>query len=519
MPRRPTNPKASSAAVLDGSTDGIEYAEHVAATERFGTAVRFALPMWLAAIALDLALGMSFAPARLHWLLALRGAGALPLLLAIWRLHVGGRPRPVVLRTMTAGLCGWESACFSIMGIVSSGVTSAYFGGVLLTLIFCGVLVSEPWRRGAVIAAAPLVAYPFTVATSSLFSPLVAAQLQAASGRATVFANLCNLAFAYLVVVIAGHATWALRRQVFATRHLGRYKLKRRIGSGGMGEVWVAHHTALKRDVAIKILRSTRGAEEEAVRRFEREVQATTELHHPNTIRVFDYGSTEDGLRYYAMELLEGENLASRVERLGALPVRLAVTLTLQAARSLAEAHDKGIVHRDIKPENLFVTRPGGNEDFVKVLDFGIAKVTGDLIEQQRTQTGMLLGTPAWMAPETLARGSADARSDVYQLGAVLYLLLTAKPPHRPEAGSDRLFAVLPPSSVRGAPIPSVLEELVLRCLALDPLERFPSASELAEALAALELPAEEPMVPAPSDGWSPAPTSVELAETERRWR
>src|SRR5690606_13053594 len=151
---------------------------------------------------------------------------------------------------------------------------------------------------------------------------------------------------------------------------------------GGMGEVWAAWHKGLGREVAVKMLRlegGPQGLESDpvAVERFRREVRATSELSHPNPVRVFDYGATEDGILYYAMELLEGENLRSLVRREGPLPPARAVHLVSQAARALAEAHRKGIVHRDVKPENVFVVDAGGERDFVKVLDFGIAKVLG----------------------------------------------------------------------------------------------------------------------------------------------
>src|SRR5262249_2757478 len=158
---------------------------------------------------------------------------------------------------------------------------------------------------------------------------------------------------------------------------LGRYKLKTRIGEGGMGEVWVAYHNGLKRDVAVKILRNDDDDDADAtqaVTRFEREVRATTELTHPNTVRLYDYGVTDDGLCYYVMELLSGENLESLAARDAPLPSARAIHLLLQAARALAEAHARGIVHRDVKPANIFVTNAGGEDDFVKVLDFGIAK-------------------------------------------------------------------------------------------------------------------------------------------------
>jgi serine/threonine-protein kinase len=240
--------------------------------------------------------------------------------------------------------------------------------------------------------------------------------------------------------------------------------------------------------VAIKILRNeARMGSDNAVLRFEREARATAELLHPNTVRVFDYGATEDGLLYYVMELLEGETLAEHVERLGPLPAARAVHIIGQAARALGEAHVRGIVHRDIKPENLFLTSLGGEHDFVKVLDFGIAKIMQDT-DPTMTRTGWLLGTPRYISPEVVSGKPADARSDVYGLGAVLYFLLCSKPPFDGESASAVVFAQVhhkptPPSQRIGRPIPADLEAVVMRALRKDPNERYESASVFALAL------------------------------------
>ena len=240
-----------------------------------------------------------------------------------------------------------------------------------------------------------------------------------------------------------------VRRQVFEARSLGRYRLTRRLGAGGMGEVWLAHHAALKRDVAVKILRpGAEGHTPGSIARFEREVRATAELVHPNTVRVFDYGVTDDGLQYYAMELLSGVDMATLVEREGALPPARALLLIGQASRALAEAHDHGIVHRDIKPENLFVTSLGGEPDFVKVLDFGIAKVSAG--DTTMTSAGSVLGTPAFISPEVATGLPADARSDVYALGAVLYFLLSGCRPFEAASIGAMLVAHISEPPVAG---------------------------------------------------------------------
>jgi serine/threonine-protein kinase len=248
----------------------------------------------------------------------------------------------------------------------------------------------------------------------------------------------------------------------------------------------------LKRDVAVKILRpeqQERSASAQA--RFEREVHATAELVHPNTVRVFDYGSTEDGVWYYVMELLEGETLAEHVYRLGPLSPARAVHVVGQAARALGEAHERGIVHRDVKPENLFLTSLGGEHDFVKVLDFGIAKIQSAATDM--TDAGCVLGTPAYISPEVAVGKEADARSDVYGLGSVLYFLLCGRPPFEADTARALIWShvheqVAPPSRMLGRPLPPDLEAVVMRALAKDPTSRYPNAAELALALASCSL-------------------------------
>jgi serine/threonine-protein kinase len=327
---------------------------------------------------------------------------------------------------------------------------------------------------------------------SAFFSPLIAEQLRDPAALTTLLLNVGYVVGTCALLVGGNHIVWSLRQQVFEARNLGRYRLKRRLAAGGMGDVWLAYHPGLKRDVAVKILRpDERERSAMALARFEREVRSTAELMHPNTVRVFDYGMTEDGLWYYVMELLEGETLGDHVARLGPLPPARAVHIVGQAARALGEAHEHGIVHRDVKPENLFLTSLGGEHDFVKVIDFGIAKV--QTYDGKVTDTGSLLGTPAYMAPEMAMGLSADPRSDVYALGAVLYFLLCGKPPFEADNAGALIFAhvnqaVIPPSQNLGRALPGDVEAVALRALAKDPNDRFGTAAELALALSTCTL-------------------------------
>jgi serine/threonine protein kinase len=265
--------------------------------------------------------------------------------------------------------------------------------------------------------------------------------------------------------------------------------LKMRIGSGGNGDVWIARQEALGRDVALKVLKERGEPGEEKIRRFEREARAAASLTHPNTIRIFEFGASDDGVLFIAMELLEGLDVDALVEVAGALPPARAVRMARQACASLSEAHVKHIVHRDIKPANLFITHAGEEYDFLKLLDFGVARVSeGE--NPSLTETGILFGTPAYMSPEVCAGERASTRSDIYSLGAVLYFMLTGTQlfPNRTFAETVMSHISKTPElpSVRlGKPVPEELEQIVMKCLEKRREDRFRSVRELDEALAA----------------------------------
>ena len=420
-------------------------------------------------------------------------AAAFAVMLAV-RHRLGAIPAPGPRRLIALdGLVfGFTSACVAVLAMRFGGLASPYPAGICVILVARAAFVATPWRDALAPIGIAVASYPIVAAIAIAVSPEVRAQLAdtEAVGIAVLHVALllCTAAFLF----IGGQTTWALRRQVFEARSIGRYRLVRRIGRGGMGEVWQAHHAGLRRDVAIKILHSDRGRPAVALRRFEREVRATAELRHPNTIRIFDYGATDDGLWYYAMEHIDGEDLAQRVRRDGPLDDASAVHIVVQAARALAEAHHHGIVHRDVKPHNILVTQAGGARDFVKVVDFGIARRL-DEGDGSLTREGWIGGTPSYISPE-VARGlPADACSDVYGLGAVLYFLLTGEPPFAATAPDAVMAAhvlepVEPPGRRARRAIAPALEAVVLRSLAKDPAERYRDAAALADALDEVEL-------------------------------
>jgi len=280
---------------------------------------------------------------------------------------------------------------------------------------------------------------------------------------------------------------------VAEARQLGQYSLEKKIGEGGMGEVYRASHALLRRPTAVKLLRPERASEID-IARFEREVQLTAQLTHPNTIAIYDFGRTPDDVFYYAMEYLHGINLQDLVEQAGPQPAGRVIHALRQACGSLAEAHTINLIHRDIKPANIILCDRGGIYDVVKVVDFGIVKDLGTSGDAQLTQVGAFSGTPLYIAPETIrAADEVDARVDVYALGAVGYYMLTGKTIFDENLAAvdilTRQMTEMPPlpSTLTEMAIPADLEQLIMRCLAKEPDERPPGAAELLDELRKLE--------------------------------
>ncbi|HVH27900.1 MAG TPA: serine/threonine-protein kinase [Vicinamibacterales bacterium] len=309
-----------------------------------------------------------------------------------------------------------------------------------------------------------------------------------------------NLLAVLLAFLTAG-TVYRLGRKVSHARELGSYRLVRKLGEGGMGEVWEAEHRMLARPAAIKLIRAsalgTDGGQVQLRRRFEREARATALLHSPHTVSLYDFGVSDDGDFFYVMERLEGVDLQRLVERFGPLPPARAVSLLRQACESLAEAHLQGLVHRDIKPANLFVCRLGLRVDHVKLLDFGLVRrqTTQEHTSAARlTLEGAAVGTPAYLAPElALGVAEADGRADLYALGCVGFWLLTGRTVFERRGAIEMAMAHIecppePPSRFAEMNVPAVLDAIVLRCLAKDPAERPQSAQELERALAAVPL-------------------------------
>lgn len=291
-----------------------------------------------------------------------------------------------------------------------------------------------------------------------------------------------------LAMLLASRARLALKVATIESKRLGQYALEEKLGEGGMGVVYKARHAFLRRPTAVKMLHPSMSTEE-AVRRFEREVQLTSQLTHPNTIAIFDYGRTEEGVFYYAMEFLNGISLESLVQRYGPQPDGRVIAILQQLCGSLAEAHACGLIHRDVKPANILLNRRGRMSDVVKVLDFGLVKSVDGAGGAGVTMARSIVGTPHYMPPEAIvAPDEVDARSDLYAVGAVGYFLLTGQNVFDAKSVMEVCqmhlnVAPEPPSKRAPMPISGELEAVLLRCLEKRKESRPQSAEELSDLL------------------------------------
>jgi serine/threonine-protein kinase len=353
-------------------------------------------------------------------------------------------------------------------------------------IVLYGVFIPNTWQRCAlVVGAIGLIPLALAAVGAWRCGPLDPSFVSALIDVALLL--LTGMA----VSVFGSYRIHVLEEKAFEAQQLGQYRLKQRLGSGGMGEVYLAEHLLLRRPCALKLIRPDQSGDPTNLRRFEREVRAMATLTHWNTVEVYDYGHAEDGTFYYVMEYLPGLNLEALVSRHGPLPAGRALHFLRQVCRALREAHGIGLLHRDIKPSNVIACERGGVYDVAKLLDFGLVQGTGLGPNANRlTVQGSIVGSPPYMSPEQAAgKDPLDARSDVYSVGSVAYYLLTGQPPFVRDTGMATLLAhayeeVVPPSQVR-PDVPAEVEAVVLRCLRKDPALRYPDADSLEKALAA----------------------------------
>ena len=369
-----------------------------------------------------------------------------------------------------------------IGGLVGPNPPSAATANVVALVARAILIPSGPVRTLVVtsLAAAPMIGASFALEH----------QHPGAASLSFFFGAVLWSLLSIGLATLASGVVYRLERRAREARALGQYKLEGRIGEGGMGVVYRARHAILQRPTAVKVLPREK-AGDRALARFEREVQATSRLSHPNTISIYDYGRTPEGVFYYAMELLDGVDLDRLVRRAGPLPAARVVHVLLQVCGALAEAHEAGLVHRDIKPANVFLCRQGGMFDVAKVLDFGLVRelaTSGDL-----TQDGAegVIGTPFYISPESISHpGQVDGRSDLYSLGCTAHFLLTGRTPFEGasvvEVCAKHLSAPFDLEPLRGATAAAPgLAEIVAACMEKQPAARPASARELASRLRA----------------------------------
>jgi len=430
---------------------------------------------------------------------------------AIWLYCRRGERSIVVSRSLELAFMAVVMVAISILPLVPPvpgvGGVMAMFTPIPMAVMVClraAVIPSPTWLSVAVSAVWGLVMTACSTAGWEgveilMVDDMLADQDMPGWALPLSLGLLATAAFSFITGVIS-KVVFGLQTSVRAAMELGQYTLEAKLGEGGMGVVYRAHHRMLRRPTAVKLLPPEK-AGDAAIARFEREVRQTSRLSHPNTVAIFDFGRTQDGVFYYAMELLEGASLQTLVDRYGPLPAGRAVHILSRAAEALAEAHQKGLVHRDVKPDNIMLCERGGIPDVVKVLDFGLVKEVESAPDPRLSGVDTVRGTPLYMAPEALTNPDAvDGRSDLYALGAVGYFLLTGRSVFGGtmiEVLAHHLHSAPPPL---GDDVDPALAAVIRKCLAKEPSARFGSANELVDALG--ELPAASTWGRAPAAAW-----------------
>ncbi|MGL6096027.1 MAG: protein kinase domain-containing protein [Fimbriiglobus sp.] len=395
----------------------------------------------------------------------------------------------------TASLDGVDPAGRDLAVVEQSFVLAAalitHFNWFAL-VVFHGVLVPNTLARGTGVAVG------LCLLAFAIDAVAVGSQESTRRHAGTVFAVSGTMLVAGAGLSIFGVAkTEALREEVRtakeAAREMGQYRLRAKLGQGGMGEVYLAEHRLLKRPCALKRIHAKYLNNPEQIRRFEREVQATAKLRHPNTVEIYDYGRTEDGTFYYVMEYLPGMSLEELIARGGPIPADRVVHILRQVCGALREAHRIGLVHRDIKPSNILVLPLGSPHDQAKIVDFGLVHTLGDDGDDREkiTRDGLIVGTPEYMSPEQASGGTLDGRSDLFSLGCVAYYLLTGKEAFNRGNAMKTLMAVVneeaTPATQINPFVPPDVAAVVARCMAKPQADRFQTAVQLDNALGTCE--------------------------------
>ncbi len=458
--------------------------EHVADALQVRHTLKMGASAWAAFGLMDVAVGLLIRPEAIPTLLAIRYLLFLGVAPLLWRAHRPPLPSERLLRFFDATPSLGVAFAVSLQCVFFGGIESVLAPGVVVAVLVRGALVHESWRRGLPIVAAMVLSFPLVMLLAAPFDDAIAAQLGERAALARGLAICAFLLGAGGVSLASGDAFWRIRRQALDDRAVGPYLLEQKLGAGGMGDVWRAQKSG-RASVALKLLRPAASGLERAVVRFEREIAALAKLSHPNIVRVLDYGVSDNGIWYYAMELIGGEDLEDRIDRLGRLPEAEVRVVAEQLSAALAAAHESGIVHRDVKPSNVRLEE--GRVDRLKLLDFGIAHLAQG---SELTATGAVVGTPTYMAPEAARGSDVDARTDVYSVGATLYHAIGGEPPYDGPSSLAVVTRVLagppPPLGTLAHDASPELIALVERAMSRDPADRWADCGEMLRALRAL---------------------------------
>ncbi|MCA9087858.1 MAG: serine/threonine protein kinase [Planctomycetaceae bacterium] len=430
-----------------------------------------------------------------RWHHQLMFANTVLLLLIAWRLCVKCEHVLNHLRLTELAIFGPMAVVFLALSVATQlevagrGFLSNPAPPWILLIFMYALYIPNSWQRAAAILGQVMILSLFALWLPVWISPEVRhlMEVEPIYWEMQVRESFL-LPFCMVAAVWGVRSMGQLRKQAYEARQLGQYRLKKLLGRGGMGEVHLAEHVLLRRPCAIKLIVPEKAGDPQALVRFEREVRLTAQLSHWNTIEIFDYGRTDEGVFYYVMEYLPGLNLQQIVEQQGRLPPERVVHLLRQACDALGEAHASGLIHRDIKPANIFAATRGGVYDVVKLLDFGLVRdreaASHDL---SVTMNGVITGSPLYMSPEQAQGDQVDSRSDIYALGIVGYYLLTGHVPFDGEQPMKVLLAHLnspvPPLNTWGAVVPADLERVILKCLEKSPDDRYQTVGELQSAL------------------------------------
>jgi serine/threonine-protein kinase len=420
-------------------------------------------------------------------------AAGMSVYLVVWLLARRGRYSLLTIRLLDNAATFLCAILYGVMSIyLPIGFRPDYVLIISLTYIMVtrSTLVPSTSLRTAVLAAtvgAILLVTCYFASAGADLSVFPAYLRQELAPRTCLIRTGAWWLLTTTLVMMTSHVVYGLHREIHRVRHLGQYALEEKLGEGGMGVVYRASHATLRRPTAVKLLAPEK-AGAVTIARFEREVRMTARLTHPNTVTIYDYGRTPEGLFYYAMELLEGATLEQVVEQCGAQPAARVVHLASQIASALCEAHVMGLIHRDVKPANVIISERHGVGDVAKVVDFGLVKELENA-KVSVTQAGAVSGTPLYLAPEAItAPEQIDARVDLYALGALMYYLLAGenvfRAPSTMEVCAHHLHTPPVPIAERSrSPLSQALATLVMDCLGKHPAQRPQTAEAVLERL------------------------------------